>query len=672
METSQYRELFISESREILAKLNKLLVELEKNPENPELLNEIFRLAHTLKGMAGSMGYETIVKLSHSMESVLDLLRNHRLRAEKDTVSLLFESFDLLEGLIEEIATEESPERSRGTGAETGKGARAEKKKADITCVVDKLGEIACKVAPVKEEVFKEKRMLRLDDEDRMAIAKAATDGALTYRAAVTLDKKCKMREVRAFLVLKELKGMGEVIKEHYILNQIKSARFGRYFGLFFMTKEKPELVKEKIEAISEIERITFKLLEVDEALITKKPVTSNQKPEKTEIKKLPEAQTVRVAVERLDNLMNLVGELAINKIRLLNIGAPLENKPLIEALTQLNRLSSDLQTEMMTVRLVPMAYIFDRFPRMVRDLAKEESKEIDLEIEGSDIGLDRTILDEINDPLIHLLRNSVSHGIEEPKERLKVDKPKTGKIKLAARKERNFVLIEVSDDGKGMDVNEVKKIAVEKKIIDKEEASKLNDQDAMMLITTAGFSTSKKVTQTSGRGVGMNTVRAKVESFGGSLSIETGPDKGSKFTLKLPVSMAILQALLVKVANETYAIPLTNISETIKIGTDTIKTMEHHEVVPYRDEVLPLIRLREKFGFSTETRNQKPETRLPVVVVEVGYRKAGFIVDQLVGEQEVVIKSLTGDLKGMRGVAGATIMGDGRVALIVDAPSII
>jgi two-component system chemotaxis sensor kinase CheA len=335
------------------------------------------------------------------------------------------------------------------------------------------------------------------------------------------------------------------------------------------------------------------------------------------------------------------------------------------------------------------MAYIFDRFPRMVRDLSKEEDKDIELEISGSDIGLDRTILDEINDPLIHLLRNAVSHGIEEPKERQKNGKSKTGHIRLSAQKERNFVLIEVSDDGAGMDVNEVKQVAVKKKLIGSEEVSKLSDEDAMMLITQPGFSTSKKVTETSGRGVGMNTVRSKVESFGGSLTIETKLNKGSKFTLKLPVSMAILQALLVKVASEIYAIPLTNISETIKIDTATVKIMEHHEVIPYRDEVLPLVRLRERFGFAIADGAEKSRerrdfavsadnsavsavARIPVVVVEIGRKKVGFVVDALVGQQEVVIKSLTGDLKGMPGVAGATIMGDGRVAMIVDVPSII
>jgi len=603
MEISEYKELFISESREILARLSTLLVELEKSPENVELLNEVFRQAHTLKGMAASMGYEEIVKLSHSMESVLDLLRSHRLRAEKETVSLLFEALDLLEDLI---ATE-------GTTTET------RKRKVDIACVADKLGRIACKVTPLKREEkdFKERRMLRLEDEDRIIIAKGAREGNLTYRVTVTFTKDCKMREVRAFMVLKALKEIGAILREHYILNQIKSPKFGRYFGFFLMSKENPALIKEKIEAISEIEGADLKLLEADEVLISKNQLASERvngltgKPANRLTGKPSEVQTVRVAVERLDNLMNLTGELVINKIRLLNIVTSLENKPLTEALAQLDRLTSDLQTETMTVRLVPMGYIFDRFPRMVRDLAKEEDKEIDLEIEGSEIGLDRTILDEINDPLIHLLRNAVSHGIEEPKERQSKDKPGTGHIKIIAKKERNFVLIEVSDDGRGMDVDEVKQAAIGKKIVTEDEAAKLSDQDAMMLITTAGFSTSKKVTETSGRGVGMNTVRTKVESFGGSLFIDTRLNIGSRFILKLPVSMAILQALLVRIADEIYAIPLTNISETIKIDTSIIKTMEHHEVIPYRDEVLPLIRLREKFGFTIDERRQTKKSSL-------------------------------------------------------------
>jgi len=360
-----------------------------------------------------------------------------------------------------------------------------------------------------------------------------------------------------------------------------------------------------------------------------------------------------------------------INKIRLTNIGQSLENKPLNEALTQMSRLSDELQIGIMETRLVPIDYIFNRFPRMARDLASQEKKEVDLIIEGADIGLDRTILDDMNDPLIHLLRNAVSHGIETPEARKELGKKTTGQIKLTAKRERNFVNIEVSDDGQGMDSEEIRRIAVKKGIILPQEAEKLSREEIFMLISTAGFSTSKSVTQTSGRGVGMNLVKTKVESYGGAVNIESKVNAGSKFTLKLPLSMAIIQALLVRVGTETYAIPLVNITETIKIDTAAIKTMEHHEVVPYRDEVLPLIRLRGKFGFSSEG-GLPTNARIPVVVVEVGYKKAGLVVDKLLGGQEVVIKTLKGELRNVPGIAGATILGDGKVAMIVDVASII
>lgn len=308
----------------------------------------------------------------------------------------------------------------------------------------------------------------------------------------------------------------------------------------------------------------------------------------------------------------------------------------------------------------------------MVRDLAKGEGKDVELDILGADIGLDRSILDELNEPLVHLLRNAVSHGIETPAVRKKNGKKAAGVVKLSARRERNFVIVEIEDDGDGISVDVVKKVAVEKGFLSAKEASKLNDEEILMLITTPGFSTSKVVTQTSGRGVGMNSVRTKIESFGGSLAIESGLNKGTKFALKLPLSMAIIQALMVGLGDkEIYAIPLVNIIEVIKIRADEIKKIEHSEVVSYRDTVLPLVRLKEKLGFSESLTDERPLVS-PVVVVEVGARRAGLIVEKLVRQQEVVIKTVKGSLKGIKGVAGATILGDGRVAMIADVAAVI
>ncbi|MFH1440665.1 MAG: chemotaxis protein CheA [Candidatus Omnitrophota bacterium] len=686
MDIKQYKELFISEGRELLSSLNSCLVSLEKNPNDKECLNEIFRHAHTLKGMSASMGYEEITKLTHEMESVLDLLRHGKLQAEKETVDLLFESFDILEVLVGKIAVEEDKDKLGG-----------DKKKDFISLLSGKLEKLRADFSEntenKKEDIKEEKRSnLRLEDPDRIEIIEKSKQGFSTYRVTVSLKKDCQLKEARILVVVKLLEEMGKVIRAQFIYNQLKNGKFGRHFGLFFTTKESIDLIKEKVEAIQDVDKIIFKPLEIDEVLLktvdsrelmvdskelnTHDPLLKTHDSQLTTHDKTPkrEAHMVRVSLDKLDNLMNLAGELVINKIRLSNIGQVLENKPLSEALTQMGRLTDGLQIGIMETRLVPMDYIFNRFPRMARDLAAQEKKEIDLHIEGADIGLDRTILDEINDPLIHLLRNAVNHGIEIPEIREQLGKKPCGKIKLSAKRERNFVIIEVSDDGRGINPAEIKSLAIDKGIVSAQEADKLSEQELIMLITSAGISTSKQITQISGRGVGMDLVKKKVESFGGGLNIESKVNKGTKFTLKLPLSMAIIQALLVKVGTETYSIPLVNITETIKIHTAAIKTMEHHEVVPYRDEVLPLVRLREKFGFSGEIvpLQGKSAEYIPVVVVETSHKKTGLVVDKLLGQQEVVIKSLKGAIKNMPGIAGATILGDGRVALIVDIASIV
>lgn len=666
MDTRQYKELFISEAKEILTHLNKRLVDLEKQPQNKECLNEIFRQAHTLKGMAATMGYQEITKLTHEMESVLDLLRQGRLSADKSTVDLLFDSFDALEVLVDEVASD------------GGKGAGA--KRIDVAVLAGKLEKVKTEYEKKSLSPEKEKRTnLRLDEVDRLEIIDKEKQGFKTYRLVVSLAKECELKAPRAFVIVKTLQDMGKVIRQEFLCKQLEKGKFGRHFGLFFITREKPDTIKEKVEGIADVEKVILRLLEVDEVLLaSRQEIPSTQK---TEFKEREEAvrgaQMIRVSLNKLDDLMDAVGELVINKIRLTSIAKELGHKPLAESLTQMSRLTDLLQAGIMDVRLVPMDYIFNRFPRLVRDVAAQEKKEVDFAVEGSDIGLDRTLLDEINEPLVHLLKNALGHGIELPEVRTKSGKQAHGKIKLSARRERAFVVIEVSDDGQGIDPQKIKKTAVEKGVISREEAEKLSDEEALMLITLPGVSTSEKVTETSGRGVGMNSVRTKIESFGGDLIIQSKVDEGSRFILKLPLSMAIIQALLVRLSHETYAIPLINITETIKINPEMIKTVEHHEVIPYRDEVLPLIRLDERFGFlsgnrSVEGPSEIRRGRIPVVVVEIGRRKAGLVVDALLTQQEVVIKTLNDPLKNMKGVAGATILGDGKVAMIVDVASIV
>jgi two-component system chemotaxis sensor kinase CheA len=410
---------------------------------------------------------------------------------------------------------------------------------------------------------------------------------------------------------------------------------------------------------------------------VARRERSSQDKDERTpKGEKHGEVQSIRMPLSKLDSLMDITGELSINKIRLIQAAQAVENSALEEAVAQISRLTSQLQDQMMQIRLVPLEYIFRPYSRLVRDMAVNQHKEVDLIIEGSDIGLDRSIQNEINEPLLHLLKNAVIHGIEEPEERERLKKQRRGRIKLTAKRERNFVLIELSDDGQGIDIDEIRAIALKSGIITKEDLSALSPKEIVTLITYPGFSRAKKVTEAAGRGVGLNASRIKVESLGGTLNIDTEPNQGTVFTLKLPLTMATVQAMLVGVADEAYCIPLSYISETIKVSPQDIKTIEHHEVISYRETVLPLLRLAEKFGFAA-SKSQPPASdnssripSMPVVVVEGGSKKAGLVVESLLGQQEAIIKPLTGILKGIKGASGTTILGTGKVALIVDVPS--
>lgn len=462
---------------------------------------------------------------------------------------------------------------------------------------------------------------------------------------------------------------VNEIFRQAHSLKSM-AATMG-YEAMARLTHEMENMLESFRTGKARVDSSTIDLLfqDVDALQVMLKEIESSKEPGRPEVPgTVPsELQTVRVPLDRLDHLMNLAGELVINKIRLENLSKTLEDKSFSEAVSQMSRLTQSFQEEAMELRLVPLDSIFKQFPRMVRDLSKEEAKEVDLEIEGSEIGLDRTILDGIHEPLHHLLRNSVTHGIEPPEARVKSGKKRSGIIRLSARREENFVLIEVSDDGKGMGAGAIRKAAVRQGVISEEEAARLNEESSWMLITAPGFTMSTEVTKTQGRGVGMNVVRTSVESFGGSLSIRSTPGAGTTFTMKLPLSMAIVQALLAKVGGETFAIPLANVIETLKVDPARIQKLDRFEVISYREDVLALIRLRDRFGFTHG--NGRPD-RLSVVVVEVGHQKAGLVVDQFLAREEVVIKTLKESLKQMKGIAGATILGDGRVALILDVGS--
>jgi two-component system chemotaxis sensor kinase CheA len=613
---SKYIKAFLAEAEENLQDMNSALLELEKDPGKRELIDEMFRHAHTIKGGAASVGYEDISKLAHEMENLMDRLRSQNIELDSSVTGILFETLDLVETLV-------------------GNAAKKKKKKIEITPLIDRLKAIslaAPSLKPEKDALIKKKYNIQIK---------------------VRLKDDSVFKSIRAAMVLKALSKIGEIVNTAPEVRDIEDEKFDLSFTIFFSTEENEEKIRKAVGSVSEIDSV--------EVLTLSRPSLKTPT--------LSKAQTVRVDIGRLDKLMNLVGELVIDKIRLTRIGSIHEISELTETIAHLDRLITDVQDEVMQARLAPVDLIFNRFPRMVRDLARVENKKIELVVEGTEIDVDRTILDKISDPMIHLLRNAVDHGIESAAERKKAGKPETGRIKLTASREKEHVVLEVSDDGKGIDSDRVLDMAIKKGITTPEEGVKLNDKEKLMLICAPGLSTSEEATDVSGRGVGMDVVKTTLESIGGTVAINSDKDSGTKVTLKLPLSLAIARGLLFMVQEETFIVPLANVQEIISVRADDIKTIKGQEVISLRGEVVPLIRLAKILELSS---NEDPKSEFDALVVEIGGKRAGLVVDCLLGQQETVIKSLDGYLKGVRGYAGATILGDGKVAFILDVASLL
>lgn len=676
MDTNQYMGMFLEESREHLQTLNSCLLELEHSPEDPDVLNEIFRSAHTIKGMSATMGFTEIAELTHEMENVLDLLRKNQLKANEDIVDTIFKCVDTLEQMVENISSESA-------------------NNIDVTELVAKLVAIAkgesIPTAPPQEEA-KEKEpvvsevVVELNDTETTIIKKAMESGLQVFDIKVSLSPNCLLKSARVYMVMNALDEIGDVLKSIPSSEDLEQENFESSFELIVATATEQARVQQLLSSISEITEVIVESLELPKSEAKAVVAEDNKKmqeassakrsQDKTKApiapsssgsieKKLKSGQSVRVDIEKLDSLLNLVGELVINKTRLEQIGITHRLTELVETIEQMDRVTTDLQSVVMKVRMVPVGQVFNRFPRMVRDLSRELNKEINLTIEGEETELDRTVIDEIGDPLVHLIRNSLDHGIEHPDERLAKGKEPTGEVRLIARHEGNNVIIMVEDDGKGINPEIIKSKAVEKGLITQEDADKMDDNEAVRLVFLAGFSTADVITDVSGRGVGMDVVKNKIESLGGLIDVETKLDEGSKFKIRLPLTLAIIQALLVKVQEEIYAIPLGSIDSTINITTDNIKTIQNREVILLRGQIIPIIRLNDVLHVpKVEESNDKD---LFVVVVHMGDQKAGIIVDNLIGQQEIVIKTLGKLLAGIKVIAGATILGNGQVALILD-----
>lgn len=678
MDTNQYMEMFLDESREHLDSLDDGLMTLEKDPSELSILNDIFRNAHTLKGMSATMGYTKIAELTHDMENILDALRKEQMEVTEDIIDTLLKCGDSLRQMVESI----------------GEGGSEDV--VDISEVAAKLsallkGESPANVAaaaPSAKVVPAElDNSMEYSDTDREVIKKAKDSGLQAFHVKVTLVENCILKSARSYMVMNTLDQMGDVIKSVPPAEDLEQEKFEHAFDVAVVTDAEAKAIEEALMSISEIEKVevTDAAKEMEAAAAPSPapaagalPVPAASKAavpadKKTKAlapeKKLRSGQSVRVDIEKLDTLLNLVGELVINKVRLGQIGTTHRLTELTETLEQMDRVTTDLQTVVMKVRMVPVGQVFNRFPRMVRDLAKELDKDINLTIEGEETELDRTVIDEIGDPLMHLLRNSLDHGIEHPDDREAKGKPRTGEVGLIARHEGNNVVIMVTDDGSGIDAEVIRRKAVEKGMISQDEADNLSDADAVRLIFLPGFSTAEKITDVSGRGVGMDVVRSKIESLGGHVDVETKIDEGSVFKIKLPLTLAIIQALLVRVEQEMYAIPLGSIDRTINITQEDIKTVQNKEVIVLRGQIIPIIRLGDVLNVPREEGEEHDD--IFVVVVHIGERKAGIVVDTLIGQQEIVIKTLGKLLAGLKVISGATVLGDGRVALILDVSAL-
>ncbi|GAA0085643.1 chemotaxis protein CheA [Clostridium sp. CTA-7] len=673
MDVSQYMGMFLEESMDNLQTLNEALLDLEQEPNNIDKVNEIFRVAHTIKGMAATMGFNNIAELTHKMEDVLSKFREGKLKVTSNVVTVLFDCLDTLERMVSNI------EEGNDEEVEIGNIIRALESVAD-----DKNVSISNEEQIINEKDIQEDSIsVSLNEYDLSVMKQANENGFNGVSIAITLREDTLLKSARAFLIVQELETQGEILKSFPSTEDIENEQFDTELTFVLITAKSKEEVENLVSNISEVREVKVDYITLEEnhqvdniepkdqivkeieKIQIKDTINTSNKIEKQDKKRDNKRahQSVRVDLERIDKLMNMVSELVIYRTRLEQIVINDKSQELIETLEQVERTTSDLQDLVMKIRMLPLEVVFNRFPRMIRDLSLELKKEINFIIEGAETELDRTVIDEIGEPLIHLLRNAADHGIETKEERSAKGKSEVGTIKLVAYQEGTKALIKVSDDGAGINIEKVKAKA-EKVGISTEG---LSDNDIRNLIFAQGFSTNTVVTDISGRGVGMDVVKTKISSLGGTVDVISEEGKGSSFVIKLPLTLQIIQALLVKVGDETLAISLGFIDRVIDYKEENIKKTNGEEVIVYRDDIIPLIRLNEILGIETKESKKKF-----IIIVKIGEKTVGLLVDSLFGQQEIVIKPLGKTLKSLKEYIGATILGNGLVTLILDVAALI
>ncbi|HJD00958.1 chemotaxis protein CheA [Candidatus Arthromitus sp. SFB-turkey] len=707
MDVSQYLSMFLEESLENLSKLNDCLLELEQNPEDLDVVNAIFRVSHTIKGMSATMGYMKMSELTHKMEDVLSKFRDGTLKVNRDVVTILFRCLDTLESMVNNISDGNSDDM-------------------DIEEIMSSLSSvIECKINNFDDKTplqptIEEKLKL---EEHHMNIINKEKNPYSVYEIKIVLAETVLLKTARVFIFFREIEKFGEIIHTLPSIQDIETENFDLEVDVVYITPLSEEKLKDIIKTISEINKVAIKeinsenvkkaygeevfinleeakeniknqlkedngvenseeqskpknnskvnneninkvQINADNKQVTKEKIVS---PKKQSVTQKKGAQSVRVDLERLDMFMNMVSELVIHRTRLEQISNTYSLPELNETLEQIARSTSELQDLVMKIRMLPLEVVFSRFPRMIRDLSLELNKDIQFLIEGASTELDRTVIDEIGEPLIHLLRNAVDHGIETKEERVESGKNPTGRIRLYAYQEGTKAVIKIRDDGRGINVDKVKAKAEKIGI----NVDGMSNNDIKNLIFLEGFSTNDKVTDVSGRGVGMDVVKTKISSLGGTIDLYSELGKGSTFVIKLPLTLQIIKALLVKIKGETMAISLGFIDSVINWKEDLIKRSNNKEVISYREEIIPLIRMSEKFNLDSYD-EKNDECNNYIIVAKVGEKIAALLVDDLLGQQEIVIKNLGRSLQGLKEYIGATILGDGLVTLIVDVATII
>ena len=694
MDVSQYLEIFIDESEEHLQTLSDCIMVLEKEPDNKDTINEVFRAAHSLKGMAGTMGFKRMQHLTHDMENVFQEVRSDHIKVTSGMIDLLFKCLDALEGYVDNIksTSDEGTEDNeviikelndfiaKTEGAEeTGNTETSEAKEA-------------APESTQEEKAGQEK--IELTNDEKKAIREAESNGQHIYVMTDHIQKDCLLKAARAFLVFKAVEDFGQILVYRPSSQDIEDEKFEFEFSFFLASEESEDKIVAVAKAVSEIEKVDAEEIHLDEYVKEAeaqeeqqaKEATAEQKEAPAEApkaaeKKAPAAnakkqtnakpvtgRTVRVDIEKLDALMNQVSELIIAKNSLVSISSnesgEYQNQSFHEQIEYLERITTNLHESVMKVRMVPIESVVNKFPRMIRDLSRKLGKKMELYMTGEDTELDRTVVDQIGDPLQHLLRNSADHGLEDNATRVERGKPEVGSIFLKAFQEGNNVIIEVGDDGNGIDVAAVRDKAVERGVITAEQAENMSQKEIINLLFLPSFSMAKKITDISGRGVGLDVVKSNIEALGGDVEVRTQLGEGTTFIVRLPLTLAIIQALMVEIRDEKYAIALGSISNIESIPVNEIKYVQAQEVIHLRGAVIPLIRLDQVLDM--EEKQEEPEN-LTVVIVKKGDSLAGLVVDNLIGQQEIVIKSLGKYINNNKIISGATILGDGEVALILD-----